>query len=274
MKVPVYTVKGEKAGEIDLPSVFSEPVREDLIRRAVIAAQSHRLQPKGTKPKAGRGYTAEYVGVRRIPFHHRTINVGRARLPRTKNFRYLIQGWVANVPQAVGGPRAHPPKVEKNLREEINKKERRKAIRSAIAATADENLVRLRGHVFSTSPLPIVVEDDVEALKSVRDVKEMLRALGVWEDVERAKEKTRRRAGKGERRGRAYKTPKSVLIVVKENRGIYRAARNLPGVDVVEVRNLNAELLAPGGHPGRLTIWSKSAIEALNGLFVVGGWQR
>ncbi len=270
MRVPVYTIEGEKKGEIELPSVFSEPIREDLIRRAVIAIQTHRLQPKGTKPKAGRDYTAEYVGNRRVPFHHRTINIGRARLPRTKNFRYLIQGWVANVPQAVGGPRAHPPKVEKDLREEINRKERRKAIRSAIAATADEERVRLRGHVFSVSTLPIVVEDKIESLRSTKEVKEFFKKIGIWEDVERARNKTRRRAGKGERRGRAYKTPKSVLIVVKENKGIYEAARNLPGVDVVEVRNLNAELLAPGGHPGRLTVWSESAINELNNLFVVG----
>jgi large subunit ribosomal protein L4e len=66
-------------------------------------------------------------------------------------------------------------------------------------------------------------------------------------------------------RGRAYKTPKSVLIVVGKNKGIYRAARNLPGVDVVEARNLNAELLAPGAHPGRLTVWTLSAIKYLGG---------
>ena len=42
-----------------------------------------------------------------------------------------------------------------------------------------------------------------------------------------------------------------------------KAARNLPGVDVVTAKDLCAEDLAPGGDMGRLTIWTKSAIEAL-----------
>nr|NIQ06333.1 50S ribosomal protein L4 [Candidatus Korarchaeota archaeon] len=47
-------------------------------------------------------------------------------------------------------------------------------------------------------------------------------------------------------------------------------ARNLPGVDIVKVNNLNVELLAPGTHPGRLTVWTSSALEKLNELFGEG----
>ncbi len=64
-------------------------------------------------------------------------------------------------------------------------------------------------------------------------------------------------------RGRRYTCPRSVLVVIGQDRGIVRAARNLPGVDVVEVKLLNAELLAPGGVPGRLTLWTESALETL-----------
>ncbi len=266
MKVPVFSIDGEVEGEIELPSVFSAPVREDLIRRAFLAAISHSYQPKGTKPKAGRDYTAEYVGNRRVPAVWRTINIGRARLPRTKNFRYLIQGWVANVPQAVGGPRAHPPKVEKILAEEINKKERRKAIVSAIAATAHKEYVELRGHVVP-EVLPIVVDDALQSLKRTKDVKALLEKLGIYEDVEKAKKKKRTRAGKGKMRGRRYKKKKSILIVVGKNEGIYKAAKNLPGVDVVEARNLSVLDLAPGGHPGRLTIYTPSALKVIEELW-------
>ncbi|NIA12323.1 MAG: 50S ribosomal protein L4, partial [Nitrospiraceae bacterium] len=35
------------------------------------------------------------------------------------------------------------------------------------------------------------------------------------------------------------------------------------GVDVVMCDRLNAELLAPGTHAGRLTIWTESAIAEL-----------
>ena len=57
---------------------------------------------------------------------------------------------------------------------------------------------------------------------------------------------------------------KGPLIVVMEDRGIGKASANLPGVEVVKVTDLNAEVLAPGAHPGRLVIWSRSAFEALD----------
>jgi large subunit ribosomal protein L4e len=57
------------------------------------------------------------------------------------------------------------------------------------------------------------------------------------------------------------------LVVVAENKGIVEAARNVPGVDVVTVANLNVEMLAPGTHPGRLTVWTNSAIEKLGELY-------
>ena len=60
---------------------------------------------------------------------------------------------------------------------------------------------------------------------------------------------------------------KGPLLVVGEDDGISLGARNHAGVDVVVVENLNAELLAPGTHAGRLTIYTKSAVEKLGGLF-------
>lgn len=52
-----------------------------------------------------------------------------------------------------------------------------------------------------------------------------------------------------------------------EDKGIRKAARNHPGVEVVVVDNLNAELLAPGTHPGRLTLYTRSAVDKLGELF-------
>ena len=60
------------------------------------------------------------------------------------------------------------------------------------------------------------------------------------------------------------------LLVITKNEGVVEAARNLPGVDIAEVNNLNVELLAPGTHPGRLTVWTNSAVEKLNELFGEG----
>ena len=53
------------------------------------------------------------------------------------------------------------------------------------------------------------------------------------------------------------------MIVVYGDNKLAKAAANIPGVDIVMVKELNAELLAPGAVPGRLTLWTKSAIEAL-----------
>ena len=60
------------------------------------------------------------------------------------------------------------------------------------------------------------------------------------------------------------------LIVVVENKGLVNAASNVPGVDVTTVANLNTEMLAPGTHPGRLTLWTNGAIEKLGKLYGEG----
>jgi large subunit ribosomal protein L4e len=54
---------------------------------------------------------------------------------------------------------------------------------------------------------------------------------------------------------------------VAENKGIFNAASNLPGVDAATINNLSAEMLAPGTHPGRLTLWTNGAIERLDKLY-------
>ena len=53
---------------------------------------------------------------------------------------------------------------------------------------------------------------------------------------------------------------------MERSEGIANAAGNLLGVDITTVKNLNVELLAPGTHPGRLTVWAKSAFEKLGEL--------
>ena len=75
------------------------------------------------------------------------------------------------------------------------------------------------------------------------------------------------RAGKGKRRGRKMKQAVGPLIVVVDGKSLVNAASNLPGVDVTTVSNLNTEMLAPGTHPGRLTVWTNGAIEKLNTLY-------
>ncbi|MEM1899466.1 MAG: 50S ribosomal protein L4 [Zestosphaera sp.] len=253
-KVPVYDASGNIIGEVVLPNVFSFPVRKDLIRRAFLASFTARLQPKGRDPLAGKRRVGESWG----------IGHSVARVPRLDNGRAVL------APMTRGGRLAHPPRVEKVVRERINKKEKVRAIASAIAATSHPELVRLRGHLFEKEVLPIVVDDQALSVVKTSDAKKLLKGLGVFVDVERAHNKTRIRAGKGKMRGRRYVRPKSLLIVVhEENLDTYKAFRNLPGVDVVPASMLSVIHLAPGGVPGRLTIYTKSALEVLRKRFEV-----
>jgi large subunit ribosomal protein L4e len=245
MKAQVRTLTGEIAHEIDLPEIFTEEYRPDLIKRAVLALQSTRFQPHGTNPYAGMRTSAVSWGSGR----------GVAQVPRLKN-----GSRVARVPQATGGRAAHPPKVAKILVKDINRKEKQKAFRSAVAASTYQDLARERGHLFEGA-LPLVFEDRFEEITRTSDVISALSALGVYADVERAKESKKVRAGRGTMRGRRYKQRKSILIVTGNEP--LRAARNLAGVDAVTVNQLNTELLAPGTQAGRLTIWTESAIRRL-----------
>src|SRR5439155_598367 len=91
----------------------------------------------------------------------------------------------------------------------------------------------------------------------------ILDRLGVYADVERAKDGRHVRAGRGKMRGRRYRQPRSLLVVVKDPAKVRRLFGNLPGVEVVSPAGLSAEVLAPGGDPGRLTMFSEGALEVL-----------
>lgn len=263
-KVPVYDLSGKKITDVELPKVFSTKLREDLILRAFLSTMSKRRQPHGTDPMAGQRSSAHYHGRRR---RVRWTMMGRemARMPRLHG---KIPGWqmyrARTVPQAVKGREAHPPKVEKKWAQKMNKKERQLAIRSAIAATADKKLVAARGHkVENMKELPIVVDNAVEGLKKTSEVKKLLQALGLEKEIKRI-EKKKTLGRKKSSRGRKYRKKTGPLIVVASDKGISRAVKNMSGVHANRVGDLSVEQLAPGATPGRLTIFTKAAIDKLS----------
>jgi large subunit ribosomal protein L4e len=247
MKAQVKTLEGGVTKSIELPEMFSEEYRPDLIKKAVMALQSTRRQPHGSYPFAGICSSAVGWGSGR----------GSSHVPRLKN-----GSRAAKVPQAKGGREAHPPKVEKILIKEINQKEKQKAFRSAVAASINAELIKGRGHTFEGA-VPIVFEDKFEALGRTQDVISVLTTAGIYSDIERAKDSKKVKAGRGKMRGRRFKQRKSLLIVTADKPLL--AARNLSGVDVVTVDQLNVEHLAPGMLAGRLTVWTESALTRLGG---------
>lgn len=250
----ILNLEGKPVGKISLPSIFTTPYRPDVIKRAVLAIQSNRIQPQGRDPLAGKRTTAESRGV----------NLGISRVPRVKG----PGGGAALAPGTVGGRAAHPPKSEKKIVKQIPKKEKHLALLSAIAATASKKTVMARGHSIEDVPeIPLIVTEDLTELKTAKAAEEALIHLGIFADIYRVKESRKVRAGKGKRRGRKIKQAVGPLIVIDENKGIIEAARNIPGVDIATVKALNAELLAPGTCAGRLTVWTKGAIERLNEIY-------
>jgi large subunit ribosomal protein L4e len=270
ISVPILSTKDAKeVRKVHLPLVFEEPLRTDLIAKAVQAARANRRQPYGAPAEgvwAGRRHSTEWSGK----------GHGISRVQRLK------QGnGAATSPNNVGGARAHPPRAAANRDEKINIKERRKARRSALAATAREELVRARGHQFEDGlKLPVIVDHEFETLfrraqKSgegeertgpTRALHTALENLGLGADLRRARAGTHVRAGRGKTRGRRFRVPRSILIVASNYKEIGHCARNLPGVTVVSPRGISTEALAPGGAPGRLTLITETALLEFKGM--------
>jgi len=257
VKVNVYSLAGKAKGKIALPRAFDTPMRSDLISAAVNRSRANRRQIYGPNPRSGQRHSVEQWGK----------GHGVARVMRVKGERRGAQS-----PNNMGGRRAHPPTLNKVWERKMNAKERHVARMSALSALKDEGMVKARGHRFIEGlTLPVVVEEDFERMQD--DVKEgytssmieTLGKLGVYGDVERATEGTHERAGKGKLRGRRFRTPTSLLIVVSDVESVRPFVRNLPGVEVVSPGLLSIERLAPGGMPGRLTIISVQALESMMG---------
>lgn len=249
VSVNVYGVDGEKKKDITLPEVFSSAVRQDLIQKDVLAIRAGRRQPYGPSPTSGMRHSVEWWGKGR----------GVSRVTRLKG-----QARGAQSPGTVGGRPCNPPRPERIWAKKMNHKERLKARAAALGAVREAVLVSKRGHRFKEGlTLPLVIEDEFEKVEATQDVIEVLQKVGVYEDVMRAWNGKHQRAGVGKIRGRRFRSPKSLLIVVSRKDGIEKGARNLAGVDIVTPKQLNTELLAPGGDPGRLSVFTESAIEEL-----------
>jgi len=119
MKLPVKTIEGGSAGEIDLAdAVFAAPVRKDILQRCVVWQLSRRQQ--GTHKTKGR---SEVTATSKKMYAQK--GTGRAR-----------HGNEA-APQFRGGGKAFGPVVRSHALE-LPKKVRKLALRAALSAKAAE----------------------------------------------------------------------------------------------------------------------------------------
>ncbi len=160
----IFDLQGKSTGKISLPTVFSTPLRPDVIKRAVLAIQSSRIQPQGRDPMAGKRTTAESRGT----------GSAIARVPRIKGG----SGRAAFAPSTVKGRQPHPPRAEKKILKSIPKKEAKLALFSAIAATAQKETVASRGHkIENVLQIPLIVDSAIEGLTKAKEVEEAFSKL-------------------------------------------------------------------------------------------------
>jgi large subunit ribosomal protein L4e len=160
-----------------------------------------------------------------------------------------------------------PLKIWRKWHRRVNITQRRHAVAAALAASAVAPLVMARGHQVQNVPeLPLVINS-----LNVPNTKSLISALsnhGLGDDLNKVRTHKSLRSGAGKYRNSKYVLRKGPLIVYGDECGsVRRAARNLPGVDVCHVNRLNIIQLAPGGHLGRLVVFTKCAFNSLNRIF-------
>jgi large subunit ribosomal protein L4e len=163
-----------------------------------------------------------------------------------------------------GGRMFAPTKTFRRWHRKINITQKRQAVASCLAASGSAPLIDARGHRISekVKEIPIVVEG-LEKLQQTKQAITCLTNLGLKEELDKCRKK-HLRSGKGKMRGRRYKYRCGPLIVYEKNQKIVETFRNIPGVNFCKVNALNLLQLAPGGHVGRLIIWTKKAFSKLN----------
>jgi len=261
--VSVYSKSGaEIKDSVPLPAVFTAPIRDDIVQFVHANMNKNRRQAHGVFHKAGMQHSAESWGTGRAV----------ARIPRIGGSGTSRSGQGAFGNQCRKGRMFAPLKTYRRWHRKINTNQKRHAVASAIAASAVTPLVIARGHkVLNVPELPLVVDSlNVDSTKALLQT---LKAVGAGDDMKRSRDSKKVRTGQGKMRNSRYVLRRGPLIVYGEqNENVKRTARNLPGVDFVNVHRLNLLQLAPGGHLGRFVIWTKDAFKALNGIF--GNYRR
>jgi len=212
------------------------------------------MQPRAPDPEAGRKHSAS--GTISHKRHDWKGHYGRgiSRVPRKTMWRRGTQFyWIgAEVAGTRGGRKAHAPKLIKKLRK-TNKNEMRLAINSALASTASpkhiaeryETIEKIEQAPFVIESIPEKTGDLIKAIKNIFPKNTpIIRKKSV-------------RAGKGKARGRKYKSNAGVLILTAK--GEMAKAK---GIDIRKVNEVSIAELYP---LGRLTLFTKKAIEELGG---------
>lgn len=264
MKIEIFNVQGKKEKSMELPKVFSEKIREDLVYKALEAGKSQ--QPYAPSLVAGKQHSASGKIIHRRHVWKSGYGRGASRVPRKVLSRRGSQfNWVgAEVASTRGGRRAHPPKTISMINtKKINKKEMKIALKSALSATANKKEISNKYETLTEKDIresPFVIESNFTSLKVKEFISGLKKILG--DNLFSVALKNKKvRAGKGKLRGRKYKKSAGVLIVTGSKENVKGSL-----FDVKNVNNLGISDLAKGGL-GRLTIYTEGAIKEIGERF-------
>ncbi|CBY15952.1 unnamed protein product [Oikopleura dioica] len=202
--VSVYSRDGKPVSEfVNLPAVFKAPIRSDVVQFVHTNISKNARQPYSVSRVAGEETSAESWGTGRAV----------ARIPRVRGGGTSRSGAAAFGNMCRGGRMFNPNKTWRNWHRRVNITQRRFATVSAIAATGIPVLAMAKGHFISNVPeFPLVLENSVESLKKTKEAVKTLKSVGALEDVKRARETRRFRAGRGKMRNRRRVQKRGPLV--------------------------------------------------------------
>ena len=237
MKAKILDVQGESMKEVELPSCFSEKIREDMIQKVYEAAKMK--QPYAPFVLAGMQGVASGIIRHQRRKWKTAYGYGISRIPRKifsrSGTRFSWQG--AEIASTRGGRQAHPPKVEGMQRgRKINLKEFRKTLRAAIAACASEKFMKKKyPNLEFKFSLPLVFESKITELKTKELDKLMSKLMNSYAE--------------------------KVLIITASDENL-KAGK----FETAKASNLKILQLASGGKAGRLTAFTEKSLEELKKL--------
>jgi len=241
-----------------LPAVLTAPIRADVVHYVHQLMMKNKRQPYAVNKLSGMQTPAESWGTGRAV----------ARIPRVPGGGTSRSGQGAFGNMCRGGRMFGATKIWRRWHRKISVNQRRYAVASALSASAIVPLVQARGHKIDEVPeLPLVLSDSLSAVNKTKQAKAVLERFGAFADVQRCVDSKKVRRGVGKSRNRRYVVRRGPLVIYDSASGLERGFRNIPGVEITSVDNLNLLDLAPGGHLGRFCIWTKAAFQKLDTLF-------
>jgi len=241
-----------------MPHALTMPLRPDVVNYVHTNMAKNKRQAYAVGDKVGYDTAAESWGTGRAV----------ARIPRAPGGGTHRAGQGAFGNMCRGGGMFAPTKIWRRWHRKVNVQEKRVAVVSALSASCLPPLVMAKGHkIDEVAELPLVLSDGIESIQKTKQAIEILKKVGCDEELQRIIDSKKIRPGKGKRRNRRYKMKKGPMVIYKEDNGIVRAMRNIPGVETACVTHLNLLKLAPGGQFGRFLIWTESAFKFLHAMY-------